>query len=143
MTSGPLLYRVLADLLLTVHVAFVVFVVAGLVLILVGGVAGWRWVRHPGFRLAHLAAITVVAVQAWLGRICPLTTWEMALRERAGEVTYAGSFIQYWLQALLYYEAPPWVFTSVYTGFGLLVAASWILVRPRRAWRVDAGRSKV
>jgi hypothetical protein len=131
MTPGPLLYRVSADVLLTVHVLFVLFVVVGLVLILVGGASGWRWVRHPWFRRAHLAAIGVVAAQAWLGRICPLTTWEMALRARAGQATYAGSFIQYWLQTLIYYEAPPWVFTTAYTAFALLVAASWLWVRPR------------
>ena len=132
MTPGPLLSRVLADLLLTVHVMFVLFVVVGLVLILVGGAIGWRWVRHPWFRLAHLVAIGFVAVQAWFGRICPLTIWEMALRERAGQATYAGSFIQYWLQALIYYNLPPWVFTTAYTGFALLVAASWVWVRPER-----------
>jgi len=131
-------YRLLADLLLTMHVAFVVFVIAGLVLVLAGGLAGWRWVRHPGFRLAHLAAIAFVAVQAWLGRICPLTTWEMALRDRAGDATYAGSFIQFWLQRLLYYDAPAWVFTAAYTTFALLVAASWVLVRPRPVRRPRA-----
>lgn len=128
----PWAYRALADGLLTIHVGFVLFVVAGLVLILAGGAAGWRWVRHPGFRSAHLGAIVFVAVQAWLGRICPLTTWEMALRDSAGDATYAGSFIQFWLQRLIYYDAPAWVFTTAYTTFALLVALSWWLVPPRR-----------
>ena len=43
---------------------------------------------------------------------------------------YEGSFIGHWLQQLLYYEAPHWVFVSAYSLFGLLVLASWWWVRP-------------
>ena len=85
-----MLYRLAADLMLALHVTVVVFVVAGLALVLFGATRGWRWVRNPWFRLAHAACIGVVVLQAWLGRICPLTTWEMALRERAGDATYGG-----------------------------------------------------
>ena len=126
-----MLYRLAADLLLLLHVTFVVFVVAGLVLILLGAWRGWAWIRNPWFRLAHLLAIGVVVLQAWLGRICPLTTWEMALRAKAGDETYAGAFITHWLQALLYYEAPMWVFALAYTLFGALVVVSWIRIPPR------------
>lgn len=121
-----------ADMLLFSHVLFVAFVVVGLVLILVGKIADWAWVRNPWFRIAHLIAIGIVAVQSWFGVICPLTTWEMALRARAGEVTYPGSFISHWLEAILYYQAPAWVFTVCYTVFAAVVAVSWIWVRPRR-----------
>ena len=121
-----------ADAILLLHVLFVIFLVGGLVLILVGGCRHWSWVRNPWFRLAHLAGILLVVAQAWAGMICPLTTWEMALRERGGEAVYAGTFISHWLQTLLYYRAPAWVFAVCYTGFALLVAASWALVPPRR-----------
>ena len=124
-------YRLAADALLALHVVFVLFVVVGLALILAGAWRGWDWVRNPWFRVAHLAAIGIVVLQAWLGRICPLTIWEMALRERAGDATYTGSFIAHWLQSLLYYEAPLWVFGIAYTAFGALVLASWAWVRPR------------
>ena len=124
-------YRIAADLVLAVHAAFVLFVVAGLVLILLGAWRGWTWVRNPGFRLAHLVAIGVVVAQAWLGVICPLTTLEMELRRRAGEAIYAGGFIAHWVRTLLFYDAPAWVFVVCYTAFGLAVAASWILARPR------------
>ncbi len=126
-----MLYRIAADALLVIHVGFVVFVVLGLVLILVGGGLGWSWVRNRWFRIAHLIGIGVVVLQAWLGQICPLTIWEMALREKAGDVTYAGSFIQHWLHEILYYEAPMWVFALSYTVFGLLVVATWYFIRPR------------
>jgi polyferredoxin len=118
-------YRLLADIVLALHVAIVVFVVAGLVLVLVGNLRHWHWVNKPGFRLAHLAAIGVVVTQAWVGASCPLTTFEMWLRAKARTPTYSGSFIEHWLQRVLYYDAPPWVFVAGYSLFGLLVLAAW------------------
>ena len=73
----------------------------------------------------------MVAVQSWFGLTCPLTILEMNLRDRAGDATYDSTFIAHWLQRLLFYEAPPWVFTVGYTLFGLLVVASWLKFRPR------------
>jgi len=124
-------YLLAADMLLLSHVLFVAFVVFGLVLIYAGKLCRWRWVKNPWFRTTHLAAIGVVVLQSWLGIVCPLTTWEMALRERAGDTTYAGSFISHWLETILYYQAPAWVFTVCYTAFGALVAGSWFWVRHR------------
>lgn len=126
------LYLLAADLTLLLHTLFVVFVIVGLILILLGKALGWSWIRNPWFRWAHLAAIALVVLQSWLGMICPLTTLEMALRARAGDTVYAGTFIAHWLQSILYYEAPPWVFAVCYTVFGLLVVATWIWIRPRR-----------
>ncbi|MEM7708134.1 MAG: DUF2784 domain-containing protein [Pseudomonadota bacterium] len=128
-------YRLAADAILLVHALFVAFVVLGLVLILLGKGWRWRWVRNPWFRLAHLAAIAFVVVESWLGAVCPLTVWELALREKAGDSVYAGAFIAHWLEAVLYYRAPPWVFITVYTAFGGLVIASWFWVPPRRLRR--------
>jgi hypothetical protein len=119
-----------ADALLLLHSLFVAFVVCGLLLVIVGGLRGWAWVHNRWFRLAHLVAIGCVVVQSWLGLVCPLTTWEMALRTRAGEAAYSGSFIAHWLSQLLYYDAPPWVFALCYTLFGALVVACWFWVRP-------------
>ena len=128
--NNPLVYQILADAVLLLHTLFVVFVITGLILVIVGGIAGWRWIRNPWFRSAHLAAIAIVVLQAWMGVWCPLTILEMMLRQRAGDVVYSGSFIAYWLNSLLYYEAPLWVFTLVYTIFGTLVAVAWLWIRP-------------
>lgn len=127
-----LLFRIAADLTLFVHVTVVVFVVTGLVLILAGKNRHWQWVRNMRFRIAHLATIGVVTVQSWFGYICPLTTLEMYLRHRAGDATYTGAFVAHWVEELLYYQAPPWVFALGYSVFGLLVAGSWFWVPPQR-----------
>ena len=104
----------------------------GLVLILAGKLLEWAWVRNWWFRISHLAAIGVVVLQAWLGQVCPLTTLEMWLRREAGDATYTGAFIAHWLEAILYYQAPAWVFTVAYTAFGAIVILSWFWVRPGR-----------
>jgi hypothetical protein len=129
-------YLIAADALLVTHALFVAFVILGLLLTLAGKVFGWSWVRNPWFRLAHIVGIGVVVLQVWLGVICPLTTWEMALRVKGGDTVYAGSFIVHWLSKLLYYQAPEWVFVVCYSVFGLMVVASWFWVRPRRFAKV-------
>ena len=120
-----------ADLVLLLHVLLVAFVVFGLLFILIGKVRVWAWVRNPWFRVMHLLAIGVVVVQSWFGALCPLTEFEMALRSRAGDTVYPGSFISHWLDAILYYQAPAWVFAVCYTVFGLAVIGSWVWVKPR------------
>ena len=129
---SSLIFRLAADAVLLLHVLFVAFVVIGLVLIFVGKALQWPWVRNPWFRTMHLLAIVVVVVQSWLGAICPLTTFEMMLRTLAGDTVYPGSFVAHWLEAILYYQAPPWVFAVAYTVFGAVVVGSWFWVRPRR-----------
>lgn len=126
------MYRFLADVVLLMHLAVVVFVVGGLVLVVVGNGRHWRWVNWLPFRIAHLVAIGVVVVQAWLGELCPLTILESWLRQQAGEAAYTASFIEHWIQHVLYYEAPLWVFMLVYTVFGLLVVLAWRYYPPTR-----------
>ncbi len=132
---SSLLFQILADVVLFVHFTIVVFVIAGLVFIIVGNLRAWKLANAFWFRLTHLSAIAVVVVQAWLGEICPLTTLEMWLRTQARETTYVGGFIEHWLQQLLYYEAPSWVFTLIYTLFGLAVLTAWWYFPPHRKSR--------
>jgi hypothetical protein len=128
---SPVAAALLADLVLVLHVGVVLFVVVGELLVLAGGWRGWAWVRIRWLRLLHLLLMLFIALQPWLGRLCPLTDWEQALRARAGEATYQGGFIAHWLGELLYVQAPWWVFVAAYSAFALLVVASWWIVPPR------------
>ncbi len=131
MAQSSMFFLLVADAVLVLHLLFVVFVVVGLLLVFAGKARQWSWVRNPWFRVTHLLAIAVVVIQSWLGAVCPLTTFEMTLRFRAGDTIYPGSFVAHWLDALLYYQAPPWVFAACYTLFGAVVFGSWFWVNPR------------
>lgn len=124
------IYAYLADLVVALHLAYVLTVIVGLVLILIGWLAKWRWIRHFWLRLIHLLMIAVVAFQAWIGVICPLTHLENYLRKLAGQSGYSGTFIGHLLESLLYYEAPPWVFVFAYTLVAVLILSTLILVPP-------------
>ncbi|MGC1274648.1 MAG: DUF2784 domain-containing protein [Planctomycetaceae bacterium] len=134
----PTFYALAADAVVAVHVAYVAFVVLGLLLTLLGVARGWRWVRNGWFRGAHLATIGIVVAEAWLGITCPLTTWENQLRRLAGEATYSGDFVGRWLHEVMYFDLPPWIFTLIYTAFGLAVAATWVWAPPRRRNRITS-----
>ncbi len=120
-----------ADAVLVLHFGVAAFVVLGLVIVLAGNAAGWHWVNGWWFRLTHVTAIAVVVAESWLGITCPLTTLESWLRARAGAAPYARSFVEHWIQRLLFYEATEWVFALAYSVFGLLVVAAWWRFPPR------------
>lgn len=124
-------YVVAADAVLWLHAAFVLFVVAGQVVILCGWWRDWHWPRNRRFRLLHLGAIGLVVLQSWFGLVCPLTELESRLRALAGQSRYDIGFIADWVQRLLFYSAPAWVFGLLYTGFGAIVLLSFLLYPPR------------
>ncbi len=87
-----MLYRVLADSVLVIHLAFVLFVV-------LGGFLALRW---PRVALLHLPAACWGAYIEFSGRFCPLTPLENSLRHRGGEAGYSGGFIDHYITALIY-----------------------------------------
>jgi hypothetical protein len=92
-------------------------------------------VRHPGFRALQVAVMAFVAAQAVLGRLCPLTILEEALRRRAGRAGYGGGgFLAHWVGRWLYWDVPPGVFVALYLAFLGLLLLTWRRVPPR-PWR--------
>lgn len=130
---SPLLARILADFIVVVHAAYVLVVVLGVPAIFIGRWRSWNWVRNRWFRGIHLAMIVIVVAESWCGITCPLTTWETQLRRAAGQESYTGDFLANIVHELLFFDAPPWVFTLCYSLFGLLVLLTMIAVPPR--WR--------
>ncbi|MDP1708926.1 MAG: DUF2784 domain-containing protein [Gammaproteobacteria bacterium] len=126
------LYAWLADGVLVLHASYVLFVVGGQALIVAGWIRQWSWTRNGWLRWLHLGAIGFVVAEAWLGVRCPLTLLENDLRELAGGAGYDMSFIGHWLGRLLFYGAPAWAFTVLYSLFGLLVLVTLVLYPPRR-----------
>jgi len=103
-------YSFLADAVVVLHLAFVVFVVCGGLLVL--------WRRSTAF--IHLpAAIWGVYIE-FSGRICPLTPLENHLRAMAGDAAYSGDFVERYLMPVLY---PPDLRRDVQIALGLLALA--------------------
>jgi polyferredoxin len=125
----------LADGVLLLHASIAAFIVVGLPLIVVGNQLHWQWVNGLAFRGVHLLAIAIVVAESWLGWVCPLTTLEMRLRACGGGAVYGGSFIEHWVQRVLYWDGPPWAFAVAYTLFAALVVATWVRYPPRRRRR--------
>ena len=119
----------LADIILVVHALVVAFNVGGLAAIWIGAALKWRWIRNFWFRAIHLAAIGVVAVGSLVGMVCPLTVLEDVLRQTGPA---QSGFIQRWVGRLLYYDFPASVFTVAYVLFALIVALTYIYIRPDR-----------
>ena len=116
-------YRLAADLILILHLAFVLFVVLGGLLVL-------RW---PKLVWLHLAAVTWGALIEFIGFVCPLTPLEVNLRRLGGEAGYEGDFIQHYITVLLY---PSGLTREMQIGLGsavlglnLLIYAYWFAHR--------------
>jgi len=129
------LYRLLADLILLIHLAYVAFVVVGMLLICVGIARRWAWVRNFWFRAAHFFMIALVAAESVIGLVCPLTRWENELRVAGGEEGQPGSLIGRAVHAVIFFNAPEWVFTMCYILFALAVLTTLFLAPPRRPWQ--------
>jgi hypothetical protein len=106
-------YRLLADLVLTLHLLFVLFVV-------LGGLLALRW---PRVAWLHLPAAVWGALIEFAGWICPLTPLENWLRGLAGEGGYRGGFIEHYMLPVLY---PAGLTRGVQLGFGVLVVALYV-----------------
>jgi len=119
----------LADLILLLHFSYVAFVVVGFVVIWIGFVCRWEFVRNRTFRLLHLLAMGIVLAEALLGITCPLTVWENQLRGGA----YEGSFMQHWVSRLMFHDWSKTTFTILYVAIFILIVATFIVVPPR--WR--------
>ena len=103
-------YGLLADLIVLLHLAFVVFVVAG-------GLLVWH---RPRIAWVHLPAALWGTIVEWAGWICPLTPFELWLRTRGGEAGYEGDFVACYLLPVLY----PGALTreiQIVLGFSLVV----------------------
>ncbi len=123
----------LADVVVAFHLLIVLFILLGVPLVYLGAALRWTWVRSRRWRMLHLGAILFVAAESLLGITCPLTVWEDTLR---GQRT-AGGFIERWIDRLIFYDAPVWVFTMAYMAFAVLVLVTWMVVPPTRHGRAS------
>lgn len=135
------MYRFLADLILIIHILFVAFVLITQILIINGAVRKWRWIFIPWLRWFHLMMILIVTSESWLGITCPLTSWEDQLRKLAGQSGYKQGFIADYVSRILFYDAPQWLFTLIYSLFFSLVLFCFIYLPPNKHWKNNTKHS--
>jgi hypothetical protein len=130
-----MMYRLLADLVLVLHFSFIVFVIAGGLVVL-----KWSWVAF-----LHIPAVIWGLAIEFHNAPCPLTPLEQQLLLRAGEEAYRGGFIHHYIVPLIYPDANPRFFLE--SGIFLLVLNgviyAWIIMRMRvkkRGNEVEARR---
>jgi hypothetical protein len=124
-------YILLADLVAVVHAAYVAFVVIGFALIIAGLLMRREWSQAFWFRAAHLIAIVFVCTEAVMGVVCPLTTLESRLRALGGETDYSRDFVGYWVDRLIFYDLPTWVFMFAYVALCVAVVTLFVFAPPR------------
>jgi polyferredoxin len=125
-----IIFQIAADLTVTLHMGYALFIVLGQAAVMTGAFCGWKWVRNTKFRILHLVAIAIVVGESWLGITCPLTTLEKHLRSKSDSTSYEGDFIANFVHDALFVECAPWVFTTMYSLFGLAVLITLILCPP-------------
>ena len=126
-----MLYRLAAETVLLLHLAFIVFVIAGAT-----GAARWSWLP-----LIHLPAAAWGVFVELTGRVCPLTTAENYLRLKAGEAGYSESFIEHYLLAIIY---PAGLTREIQFALAAVIVVinaaiyAWLFYRRRSARRGDS-----
>src|SRR5262245_65432324 len=105
----PMHYRFLADALVAIHLAFIVFAIGGGLIVLIR-----RWVAY-----LHLPSVAWAMYTEFTGAICPLTPWEQSLRRAAGEAGYTGGFIEHYLIPVIY---PAGLTPALQAALGVLVS---------------------
>jgi hypothetical protein len=120
----------LAALILAIHVSIIAFNLFGLIAVPLGAWRGWAWIHRPMWRLLHLLSLAVVALQAALGRACFLTLWQSAAE--SGQ-SAPEPLIMRWVNALVYWPIPLWVFSLIYLAiFAYALALLWFVPLRRR-----------
>lgn len=122
-------YRVLADVVVMVHFVFVVFVV-------VGGLLALRW---PRVLWVHVPATLYSVVIVAFSITCPLTPLERSLRERGGEAGYDESFVERYVEGVLY---PGDMLHQAQAAAAVVVIGSWIVLAARWLARRRGGADR-
>lgn len=127
-----MLYRILADIIVVMHFAWILFMLVGFVLTVSGF---WRkgFFDRWRFRILHLCGIAYVSVLAMMGKYCPLTMWENTLRAKyEPNLTYSGSFIIHYVEKLVYPDINPLIIQIPTTFIAVFTVLLFIFKPPAK-----------
>ncbi|QDG49605.1 DUF2784 domain-containing protein [Persicimonas caeni] len=117
-----MLYKLGAEIIVVLHLAFILFIIFG-------GLLALRW---PRASWVHLPCALYGVLIEWVGWVCPLTPWENALRERAGGEGYEGDFIEHYLLPIIY---PSGLTPTVQLVLGALVIVVNVAIYAFVIWK--------
>ena len=132
-----MIYRLIADFLVALHLLWILFMLAGVALILWGIlfkriILNWFW-----FRTLHLAGIIYVGALSIQGKLCPLTTWENQLRAKSDPASaYTGSFIIHYIEKIVYPEVDPVLLKMATISLGVFTILAFLFALPERVKRL-------
>lgn len=124
---SPELAMRLADAVLLVHLAVILFNIFGLVVIPLGAWRGWAFVRILWWRALHLGILAVVALQAVFERACFLTVWQSEL---VAHEAAPAPLIRSWVGRLIFWPLPLWFFALLYLAVWIYALVLWWKVPP-------------
>ncbi len=130
--SDNIIYADFASIVSVFHTAYTLFIIIGFILIWAGYFAKWKWVRNYVFRLIHLAMMGFVGFEAVFNIECPLTWAEYRLLTLARIKHGSMPFIAGFVDKVLFYNFPVWLFNLIYFSFTILLIATWFIVRPEK-----------
>jgi hypothetical protein len=121
--SPDMFYKLAADAVVLLHLGFVMFVVAGGLLVF-----RWRWIA-----LLHLPVVVWAVLLEFHGWLCPLTPLELSLRESGGQAGYSGGFVEHYILPVLY---PVELDTTLQFAMGSLVIVINVALYGCLLWRL-------
>ena len=133
--TSPKVALQLAQAVLGVHILLAGFIVFGIIAIPLGARLGWPFVYLFWWRLLHVVAMGVVALQKVMGNACFLSEWEFKLVDIAREVPHRTPLFQALGEHVLYWNLPLWFFAWLYGALFAFVVALWFRTPPRRRVR--------
>jgi hypothetical protein len=131
-----MIYKILADTIVLMHFAWILFMLWGFVLTL-RGFLHKEFFERWFFRTTHLLGIAYVTTLAIMGKYCPLTVWENVLRAKYDpNLSYTGSFMIHYVEKLVYPDVNPLIIQIPTTFIAVFTIVVFIVRPPRRIKKV-------
>src|SRR2546423_11855666 len=122
-----MLYRLLADFIVAIHIGYVFYIFIGVGLIAIGLWRKWNWIRKPWFRLTHFAAILIPVLELIFKTRCVLTVWEFKFRSLAGQLVTETTFMERLMHYVFFAQAPAWLTNGLYYLLALMIGVMLVL----------------
>lgn len=130
--------KISAYAILSIHLAFTLFILLAPFAILVGKWQHWSWSQNPTFRDAHLFFVMFIIVEVIFSIPCFLTEMENCCRKKANMPLYTSGFFDYWGAVILASRYQNWMFITLFTIVSVASFMVYVAIPPRPFHHVDS-----